>query len=136
MRILQFTFILALGLVSLMVTSCGEDETPSPDNVVTITILEPASDEVVSDASDVHIHIEIEATDENHNYEIELHPEDDVNDLILAIDKHEHDQKIEFEQEVDLSSYPAGTEFHLEVTACQDHDCEDKVFADVEFSIP
>lgn len=128
---------LTLSFLSVMVllSSCNKDDDDHDDNEITISILEPTSGEAFADASEVHIHIEIEATDENHEVEIKLHPEGDVNDLILDYDEHSHDQTIEFEQDLDLSSYPSGTEFHLEVEACVDHDCEETETADVEFSI-
>jgi len=115
----------------MVVTGCGDDDS----NKITITIEEPTNDETITDCSDVHIHIDIVASDENHEVEIVLHPEGDVDDKILDIDMHDHDKEITFEQEVDLCSYPAGTCFHLEVEACKDHDCEEKETADVEFCL-
>ncbi len=140
MKLFKLFYLIPLVLGVLMVTSCDDDEdeepTPTPKgNEITITILEPTADEVFADCSDVHVHIEIEATDENHEVEIVLHPEGDVNDKIIDYDEHNHDQKIEFEQDFDLCSYPSGTCFHLEVEACTDHDCEGKETADVEFCL-
>ena len=132
----RLLFSLALALSALTIVGCSnDDEAPVASNEITINILEPAADEVITDASDVHVHIEIEATDENHEVEIILHPEGDLDNKIIDFDKHEHDQKIVFEQDVDLSSFPSGQEFHLEVAACIDHDCAEKERADVEFSI-
>ncbi|MCB9267637.1 MAG: hypothetical protein H6558_21650 [Lewinellaceae bacterium] len=138
MKFLKNFFFLALAATALTFVGCNkDDEEPHMhgDNEITIRILEPGADEVIADASDVHIHIEIEASDENHEVEIVLHPEGDVNDKIIDFGKHEHSKVITFEQDVDLSSYPSGTGFHLEVEACKDHDCAEKEFADVEFSI-
>lgn len=129
--------LLILAFGALLFTGCDDedDDHMHGDNEITINILEPGPDEVVADASKVHIHIEVEASDENHNLEVVLHPDDDIDDKIIDFDQHSHDKVISFEQDVDLSDYPAGTEFHLEVEACKDHDCEEKEFADVEFSI-
>lgn len=129
--------LLVFALGALFLTSCDNDDDDDMhgDNEITINILEPGPGEVITDASDVHIHIEVEATDENHELEIVLHPEGDIDDKIIDFDQHSHDAKIIFEQDIDLSAYPSGTEFHLEVEACADHDCEEKEFADVEFSI-
>ncbi len=138
MNFLKKLFFLALAATALTFFGCdNDDDDPHAhgDNEITIRILEPADGEVVADASDVHIHIEIEASDENHEVEIVLHPDEDVNDKIIDFDKHEHDKVITFEQDVDLSGYPSGTGFHLEVEACKDHDCEEKEFGEVEFSI-
>ena len=134
---LNKTLSLIFIIGALLFTACDndDDEDSHGNNEITINILEPGADEVIADAALAHIHIEIEASDENHNVEIVLHPEGDLDDKIIDVDKHDHDQKITFEQDVDLSGYPAGTAFHLEVEACKDHDCEEKEFADVEFSI-
>lgn len=131
--------LLVFALGALTFTACDnddEDDTPTPaGNEITIRILEPMADEVIADASEVHIHIEVEASDENHEVEIVLHPDGDLDDKIIDFDKHDHDQLITFEQDIDLSGYPSGTKFHLEVEAYKDHDGEEKEKADIEFSI-
>jgi hypothetical protein len=136
MKMLKYSWLFMLALAVTVFSGCEDDDHDHDhgDNDITISILEPGADEVVADASDVHIHIEIEATEDNHDIDIILHPDGDVSDKIIETNLHEHDQKVSFEQDVDLSSYPAGTKFHLEVEACKDHDCEEKEFADVEFS--
>ena len=138
MTFLKNPWIVLFALSMFTFTACDDDDDDDHmhgENDVTINILEPGDDETVADASDVHIHIEVEATDEVHNVDIILHPDDDISDKILEKNIHDHDPKVEFEQDIDLSDYPAGTEFHLEVEACKDHDCEEMVFEDVEFSI-
>jgi len=138
MRKNKIIFLLTFLSAGLFLTSCGDDDDHDDDdhdNVITITIEEPLSGETIADCAEVHVHIDIEASDENHEVEIVLHPDGDVNDKIIDFDKHEHDKVITFEQEVDLCSYPAGTCFHLEVEACVDHDCEEKSTADVEFCL-
>lgn len=136
MKMLKYSWLLMLALAVTVFTGCDKDDDHDHgDNEITINILEPGADEVIADASDAHVHIEIEATEDNHDIDIVLHPEGDISDKIIDMHIHDHDKKITFEQDIDLSSYPAGTEFHLEVEACKDHDCEEKEFADVEFSI-
>lgn len=130
-----FLLIFALGALTFLGCNDDDDDHDHGDNDITITFLEPGDGETVADASDVHIHVRVEASDENHELEIKLHPDDDVSDLIIDFDQHTHDKVVDFEQDIDLSAYPAGTKFHLEVEACKDHDCEDTVFADIEFSI-
>ncbi len=128
-RLYYFLAFIALGLTF---TSCDDDD---DTNKIKITIDEPMNGETITDCAEVHIHVDIEASIENHEIEIVLHTEDDVNDKIIDYDAHEHDKEIKFDQEVDLCSYPAGTCFHLEVVACVDHDCAEKSTADVEFCL-
>jgi hypothetical protein len=137
MRLLKNFLLLMLAAgVTATFTSCDKDDDHDHDhNEITIRILEPKANEKVADASDVHIHIEVEASDENHEVEIKLHPKGDSSDKIIDYDKHTHDKKFVFEQDVDLSSYPAGTVFHLEIEACVDHDCKEKVEKHIDFSI-
>jgi len=119
---------------ALFLTACedGEDD----HNHIDISFLEPGDEEVVTDASDVHIHVRFSADEENHNVAILVHPEGDPTDIILSLDEHDHDQVIDLEVDVDLSSYPSGTEFHVEAEACEDHDCAEVVTNDIHFSIP
>ena len=132
----KFYYLFAFLLIGFVAASCGDDD-EDENNQITITIEEPANGETVAlaDCADVHVHVDIMASDENHEVEIILHPEGDVNTKIIDFDVHEHDQLITFEQEVDLCAYPAGTCFHLEVEACVDHDCEEKATADAEFCL-
>lgn len=130
-------YLFTLLIVGIFFTSCSDDDDHDDDhnNEITITIEEPLNGETITDCANVHIHIDIEASDENHEVEIILHPEGDINDIILDFDLHDHDQVITFDQVIDLCSYPAGTCFHLEVEACVDHDCEEKSRADLEFCL-
>lgn len=128
--------IVLLGMVVLGFGSCTNDTVEPAENTITIRILEPLAGEIVSDASSVHMHIEVEATDENHEVEIELHPIDNQEDHIIDYHLHDHDRLITFEQEVDLSGYPSGTKFQLEVYACIDHECLSTAESEITFSIP
>ncbi len=123
-------FLTALSLLFLL-SSCKKDEVA----MVNIEFEEPTPNQVVADASDVHIHIHFTSTDELHDIEIKMHPESDVSDLILDEDIHSHDEEYVFLKDLDLSSYPSGTEFHIEVEVCIDHDCEERETAEMEFSI-
>ena len=138
MKNFKFLYLFAFVSFVFCATSCSDDDSSEePANMITITIEEPIDGEdiAMADCAEVHIHVDFEATDENHEVEIILHPEGDVNDKIIDYDEHDHDQKITFEQEVDLCSYGAGACFHLEVEACVDHDCTEKATAEAEFCI-
>lgn len=141
MKDLKFLYLLLFGALVLGLTSCSDDDDhdhdDDPNNAITITIEEPMNDETIAmaDCADVHVHIDFDASVENHEIEIVLHPEGDVDDKIIDYDKHDHDKNITFEEEVNLCDYPAGTCFHLEVVACVDHDCDNKETADVEFCL-
>ncbi|WNJ17102.1 hypothetical protein [Pontibacter sp. G13] len=127
-----FNAFLAVALM-FSVSACDEDETAS----ITITFEHPTAGEIVEDASDVEIHIHAEGVDggEVDDMEVVLHPEGNVDDKIIDFDEHTHAESYEFIEKVDLSSYPSGTTFHLEVNICGDHDCELSKSEDIEFSI-
>lgn len=135
MKPLKFLFLLSLLLGTVWFSGCEDDEI-EPENQIEIRILDPTSNDVVADPTMVRIYVEVEATMENHEVEIKLHPTDDEDDRIIYIDLHEHDLLVTFEQTVDLSSYPSGQQFRLEVEACTDHDCLDKASREIVFSIP
>ncbi len=136
---IKFFYLLSFLAVGLLcITSCGKDDDDDhDDNTITITIEEPVDGEniEIANCAEVRIHVDFVASDENHEVEVVLHPEGDVNDKIIDHDAHSHDQTINFEQEVDLCSYPVGTCFHLEVSACVDHDCAEKATVEAEFCL-
>lgn len=133
MKNIKVLYLIALAAWALFFVACSDDDDDS--NQITIIIVEPLDGETISDCAAVLIHLDVEATDENHELEVVLHPEGDVEDKIIDYDQHSHDADIQFEQEVNLCDYPAGTCFHLEVEACIDHDCEEKETAEAEFCL-
>ena len=116
---------------------CNTEDDDHDHAHVTITFDEPMNDEVIplANADDVHIHIEFVSDEEVHDIEIELHPEGDESDMIIAHDHHAHAMNYTFMQDVDLSSYPAGTEFHLGAKAYTDHDGTEFESADIHFEL-
>ena len=135
--LLSLTLLLGMAL---LFTACDSDDDHhhSDDNEINIMILSPMDGEVISmeDASAVEIHVVVEATEENHDVEIELYPVGESANKILDWHLHTHDQLVEFANDpVDLSSFEAGTEFHLEVKACIDHDCDERETKHIHFTI-
>lgn len=119
-------FFLPLFALGLFTFSACEDDHGHGE--VTITFLHPANDEEIpmAQASNVEIHIKFQW--ENGGGEgvvVHLVAENQTNDVIIDFTVDQHDSVYEFEEEVNLSSYPAGTEFHLTAKACADHDCEE-----------
>ncbi|MBI1192805.1 MAG: hypothetical protein GC205_06495 [Bacteroidetes bacterium] len=128
-------FLFALATLTFAISSCNK-EGDDDHNHVDIAFLEPSNGQSFTgaDAANVHIHVRFTADEENEAIVLRLYPEGDPTNLILNIDLHEHDQVIDIEEDVDLSAYPAGTEFHLEAEACEDHDCIEVVTDDIHFT--
>jgi hypothetical protein len=123
--------LLALGF-TLLNFSCKKEEISE----ITITILKPGPNQVVANRAAVELQVRFEASVENHNVAVLIHRDGAPSDVAFEWEEHDHDKIIELLETIDLSSYPSGTKFHLEAEACKDHDCKEKVFADIEFSIP
>lgn len=117
-------FLPALILGSLTMSGCS-DEHGGP---VTITFLHPTAHETIAlaaaNAVDIHVKFEWEGSD-GEAVAIRLVAENQTNDVILDFDVDQHDNPYEFMEAVNLSSYPAGTDFHLTASACADHDCNE-----------
>ncbi len=80
----------------------------------------------MAQANNVNIHVSFEWDGSSGEaVAIRLVAENQTNDVILDLDVDQHDSPYEFEQSVNLSSYPVGTEFHLTASACADHDCNE-----------
>ncbi len=129
---LSFLFVMGIGLVSFF--SC-EDHDDDDNNVVSIEIVSPTDGSKAANARSVEVYVKFSASVEMHELEIKLHPDGNSSNNIIDFDKHTHDKTYEFKETVDLSSFPAGTTFHLEVEACEDHDCKNVKKAEAEFSI-
>lgn len=135
-KLLSLLLILALAF---SFSACGDDDdhNHSGDNEINIIIISPQEDMIISmeEASNVVIAVRVEASDENHEVDIELYPEGDHSNKILDWNRHAHVPIIEFNEVVDLSGFESGTEFHLEVRACIDHDCEEVERKHIHFSV-
>ncbi len=132
MRKLLITGVL---LTTMGIIGCNTDD--DHHNHVTITFNEPTDGQLIplAEASNISINISFVYEEEGEEIEVKLYPANDPNDLIIDHESHSHDNPITFMQDVDLSSYPAGTEFHLEAKACEDHDCEESVTEEIHFSL-
>lgn len=131
-----FPPLIAFGLFAI--TGCEEDDHDHEHGHVTISFLHPTDGEEVSldHADHVEIHVKFEwEGGEGQTVEIVLHPEGDESDLIIDFSQHQHEGMFEFEQEVNLASYAAGTEFHLTAKGCEDHDCDEFEEADIHFKL-
>ncbi|NBB88656.1 MAG: DUF4625 domain-containing protein [Bacteroidetes bacterium] len=135
-NVLLFTFL----AVGLLFTACSDDDDDHDhdhgDAKISIEFLEPVNDEVVASPDDVHVHVRVTADAEFHEVEIKLHPEGDVSDLIVDYDEHAHSTSFDFENDYDLSGYPAGTEFHMEVKVAKDHEGTEFEEGDIHFRLP
>ncbi len=122
-----FAFLLATAF------SCKKEE----HNHIEIEFMSPANDATVANAAAVNIKIKFTADDDLHDIEIVL--EEEASKAKIApfnpMKFHKHEKTHTVDETVNLSSYPAGTEFHLEVEACEDHDCKEKVKKHIHFKI-
>jgi len=131
-------FLLPVIVFGVMTMSACDDDHDHDHGHVTISFLHPTDEEEIpmSEAADVESHIKFEwEGGEGEAVEVELHPEADESDLIIAFDQHQHEGIFEFEQSYDLSAYPVGTEFHLTAKGCEDHDCDEFEEASIHFKL-
>ena len=126
--------MLLLGVSVISISSC-HDHDEDENNTVTIDIVTPKDGTKATNAKTVEVHVKFSASVEMHELEIKLHTDGNASNNIIDFDKHTHDKTYEFKETVDLSSFPAGTKFHLEVEACEDHDCKKVKVAESEFTI-
>jgi len=138
-NVLLFSF-LALGI---LFSACSDDDDDNHnhnhDNCkesISIENLEPINNETVASPDDVHIHVRVSADCDFHKVEIELYPTNDPSDLILDFEEHAHSSSYDFERDLDLSGYPAGTEFELDVEVYTDHDGSEYIEKEIDFRIP
>ncbi|MFZ1704976.1 MAG: hypothetical protein WAT79_11570 [Saprospiraceae bacterium] len=116
----SFFLIFILGMVSMM--SCCDS---NQDNTLTIEVISPKENIVVSNAKMVEIHIKMEATEQIHKTQILLTSKEKPNEILLEFMKFVHSNTFEYQEFVDLSSFSVGTEFQLSVTGCKNHECSE-----------
>ena len=102
-------------------------------------VISPSDNTVVSNAASVEIVVNLSTTGEElEESTIVLRTDSTGSSAIppfpLAV--HEHVKSKSIRETVNLSAYPSGTHFIIEVASCTDHNCSDKVSATAHFSIP
>jgi hypothetical protein len=137
---LNLALFLGLLMGAFLFVGCDSDDDHNHDhhdgNEISIQFFHPAENEVVSaeEAESLLISLEVVATDENHDIYIELYPAEDASDKILDFHVHLHNPIYTFDETVDISEYPSGTTFVLYVRAALDHDGDEHVESQIEFS--
>ncbi len=103
---------------------------------VNITFDEPTDGQVIAlaDADDVHLHIEFEFEGEAHGFEVTLENET-TGAAVDDWEVHSHEANQTFMQEVDLSGFDPGDEFHLEAKAFTNHDETEFETAEIHFEL-
>jgi hypothetical protein len=122
--------VLGISLSAIVFFSCTKEH-----NHVNIEFLSPVDNATVADPSTVNLKIKFTAEVELEGIEVKL-MEDSTGASIAPFNPmniHEHVKEYTLDETVNLSSYPAGTEFHLDVTACENHDCSEKVTKSIHF---
>ncbi|BDS10412.1 hypothetical protein [Aureispira anguillae] len=129
----------ALSLIFFIITlnffSCTTAE-EEVHNHISITIDAPANNSTVADPSAVEIDIDLTAEIELHDVEITLSDNNNTNIAPFdPMDVHVHAKSHHVHETINLSNYPAGSQFKLTVEACEDHDCAEKETKTITFSI-
>ncbi len=104
------------------------------NNTILIDILRPGEGEVIANPSKTDLWVNFTATGELHEIEIELYQKDEREEKIFYFEKHVHDKNLEFRESIDLSSFPKGTFFDLEIKACLDEKCNSFIKEEISFS--
>lgn len=140
MKKLNYLFLVFI-VGSMIISSCKKhDDDHDHDNEITIEILAPGNNEVVT-ANDVHVQVNFLATGSLHEVEVAIYPKDDSDNKLLDIDLHLHIKEHEVHEDLDLSSFPVGTVFVLKAEATlshnddHGHDHDEKEEKSIEFSI-
>ena len=130
-------FLLPTLAIALFTLPACEDDHDEHSHA-TITFLHPADNETIAladaDAVDIHVRFEWEG-EEGEAVEVKLIAEGQADSLLIDFDLHQHDALYEFEELVNLSSFPAGTEFHLEAKAFENHEGTEFVESSIHFTL-
>ncbi len=125
--------VLLLSIVSILATACKKDDHHHDD--VKITFVSPKDGDQIENKNNVKVDIRFESEHELHEIEIEMYAHGAEELKLIDEDLHVHEKEYTFNHELDLSLFPSGTHFHINVTVCEDHDCEESHKKGIEFSL-
>lgn len=116
----------ALAIALFTFSACEEEHDDHAHSHATITFLHPTDNDTIAlaDANAVDIHIKFEwEGEEGEAVEVKLIAEGQTDSLVIDFNVDQHENLYEFTEVVNLSSFAAGTGFHLQASVCADHDC-------------
>ncbi len=122
------TLFLILPFAFFLNISCEKEKMSKVD----IQINSPSNNATVG--TQVNLNITFSSQEELHDIEISLKKASDHENVpTFPRSIHQHVNSYTFTESVNLDSYPTGTEFHLEATACKNHDCTEKEIKSIHF---
>lgn len=143
----KITYLVVLfGLALAVLSSCTKDDDHDEENEITVQFISPENETTVV-GDEVNIHVRLTATVSLYDVELILHPKNDDSNILLDIDQHQHGMERDLQETVDLSSFPGGTVFVLEVEASlsdddhddgegdHNHNSDEKIVEAIEFTI-
>lgn len=109
--------------ITFQLTSCNDDDVLEDVN---INFVYPTNGQQIdlADAEEFEFKVVVTADKDLHDIFFRAFPTENPSDMVVDIKRHRHDTEIEITQVRDLSAYPSGTEFTIEVDVCIDHDCD------------
>lgn len=123
----------ALGMgLTLLFVSCHKHE----DIDVEINVVSPAAGQVVVNPQTTLFQIVFTGSGELHDIRIKVYPKNNPADRVIDFDQHEHTRTYTFSETRDLSLYPAGSIFVLDIEADKDEEGKEIKSLKQEFSIP
>lgn len=124
----KWSLLLILPIIVLVNNSCEKEKISQVD----IQFNSPGNNSTVG--SQVNLDITFSSQEELHDIEISLKNESNQENVpTFPRSIHQHVNSYNFTESVNLDSYPTGTEFHLEATACKNHDCTEKEIKSIHF---
>lgn len=127
-----FLFVIFVSLVSIF-SSCHDSS--SEKNEVTIQIEKPQTNQIIENPLQTEILIHYSAPDIIHRITISIFPSTSPENIVYNHDQLFHKTQVSFMDNVALSGFSSGTQFTMKVTACGDHDCNQKYETTRQFGI-
>jgi hypothetical protein len=124
--------ILVLLVFGMTLSSCHKHD----DIEVNIEVVSPADGQLVATPQTTQFTVVFTATGELHDIRIKVYPVNNPDDLIIDFDKHEHKKTFTFSEIRDLSGYPAGSSFNMDIEADKDEKGTEKEVRKISFRIP
>jgi hypothetical protein len=126
-------YLLLFALFTFTLFSCKEDKLEAID----IVFENPVNGQQVplAEAENFEFVITLSADKDLEEFFVRVYPLNDPTDLIVNASRHTHRKEITVRYTRDLSGYPSGTEFKVEVEACVDHDCSGTIEESITFEV-
>ncbi|AFC24123.1 hypothetical protein [Saprospira grandis] len=130
------SLLLLLGLF-FSFSACSKEEEDIQITEFQVSFISPSANETLADPANANFQLEVSTPENIHGVQVFLYLDGDSSYIApFSPSRTPRDgDLLEINEQIDLSAFPAGSQFRLEVKGCLEHGCPQPIIQSIPFNI-